>query len=214
MRYEAPGPAPPPSNASTALTSTAALTERRYQTQYRGGGGGGGATDLLLSHSWGRAAHWNKCTRWAWNRSHRHRNSCRLLERRRAFLSVSMFWQWTLAQEGGEELTDDALVPPWESLPARTAVGVEAGATHVGSERGETEQADWLKSPRPPQLLHNPPNKATFWDSFMLSAFRVNTLDPVMDGAERSETRAARQPEGSHFVFPESWNPNTDGWEP
>lgn len=38
-------------------------------------------TDLqLLIHSWERAGHSNRCTCWVWNRSHRHMNSCKLLE--------------------------------------------------------------------------------------------------------------------------------------
>ncbi len=38
---------------------------------------------LLLLHSWERAGHLNRYTCWVLNRSHRHKNSCKLLERGR-----------------------------------------------------------------------------------------------------------------------------------
>ena len=39
-----------------------------------------------------------------------------------------------------EELTNDTLVPSWQSLPAGTAVWMEARATHIGPDRDKKEK--------------------------------------------------------------------------
>lgn len=44
------------------------------------------------------------------------------------------WWCCSLKEDSMGKLTNNTLVPSWQRLPAWTAVGVEAGATHVGSD--------------------------------------------------------------------------------
>lgn len=136
----------------------------------------GTVTDLLLLlHSWERAGHLNRYTCWVWNRSHRHMNSCKLLERgeeRRVNLIGSFifhvfshtWWHkhnyptsiyyllhwalWYCIKEDlrMEELTNNTLVPSGQSLPARTAVWMEARATHIGPDRDKKERTNKLST--------------------------------------------------------------------
>lgn len=124
---------------------------------------------LLLHHSWERAGHLSRYTCWVWNRIHRHRNSCKLLERREE-RKVNLIGYFIFHNnEIGriitglcgieEELTDDTLVPSRESLPAWTAVWMEARATHIGPDRDkkkeqinslltQTSQTSFSKTPK------------------------------------------------------------------
>lgn len=47
-----------------------------------------------------------------------------------------------------EELTDNTLVSSWQSLPAWTAVWMEARATHIGPDRDKKERTNKLRPPK------------------------------------------------------------------
>lgn len=113
-----------------------------------------------------------------------------------------------------EELTNNTLVPSWQSLPAGTAVWMEARATHIGPDRDKKEKNKQTHySPRPPktyfsitpQQIHKVTHYFLSWpESCMASAFRINktnfdTKPPrVMDGGISREGRRGRKCEGAH----------------
>lgn len=57
-------------------------------------------------------------------------------------LGFVVYQRWVM----GEELTNNTLVPSWQSLPAWTAVWVEARATHIGSDGDKKERTNKFTS--------------------------------------------------------------------
>lgn len=130
----------------------------------------GTVTDLLLRlHSWERAGQSNRYTCLVWSRSHRHTNSCRLLERGTGergdwidsfICHIFCYTQWH--KEGLRmELTNNTLVPSRQRLPAWTAVWMEARATHIGPDRDKEEKTNKLTThpdlpnfSKTPQQIH------------------------------------------------------------
>lgn len=76
-------------------------------------------------------------------------------------MSLQLFGAEANASQSCRGLTDDALVAPRQGLPARAAVGVEAGAAHVGPDGDETQQANVQSPdlPNPNSGSHKPGRK-------------------------------------------------------
>lgn len=76
-----------------------------------------------------------------------------------------------------KSLTNNALVPSWQGLPAWTAVRVEARSTHVGPvETRRTEQTNLLVTQTPQTCLSELPNKYTNFQDVLSPAWGLRGL--------------------------------------